>query len=987
MKEYWTSIEELESNDDGPQKEKGHGFADVLESVGKSNRRDFLKFFGFSVASAAVVAGCQRPVSKAIPLLVQPEEIRPGMANYYASTFFDGNEPVSILVKVRDGRPIKVEGNDLSPATKGGTSARVQASLLNLYDESRPKGVSVGGNSTSWNDALEKLGAELKTWSVQGEITLVTPTVVQPEVLKLVARLQQVYPSLVHVTYDAVSYHGLRTAWSKVAGQNMLPQFRFDKAETVVAFNADFLGTWLEPVCFTRQYVKGRKLSDGERTMSQHIQFESTMSLTGSNADVRYPIKPSEEGIKIVALYNALLKKAGRASVSDVMLTDDVLKVADVLWDKRAKSLVVSGSTDENIQMVVVAINHLLGSIGYTVEIDAASHLYQGNDVVFGEWMARLGSGKVKGVLFCGVNPLYNYPEQNELADMLKEIPLLVSITNQDDETSRICNYLLGANHFLESWNHYEPFHGFHLLAQPSINPLFDTKQPEEILMELAGIEGSYYDFIRKTVQDDLYPKMSGFTSFRAFWDQALHDGCLTEPITGNVPGIMIDSWAGKAVSNVEKASGVSPGFELLLYQTVALGDGQWANNPWLQEMPDPVSKVCWDNYLAVSPFDAKLRGWSNGDLVKILGVELPVLVQPGQARNTLAVALGYGRRNAGNVATGVGANGYIFARLENGTRSYRTWVADVQLTGSTYELAATQSHHSMENRPIIRETTLDKYLENPASGNEMHAEIEKHLVSLYEKHVYKGHHWAMVIDLNSCIGCSACLVACSAENNVPVVGRNEVRRAHEMHWIRIDRYYSGDAENPQVIRQPVMCQHCDNAPCENVCPVSATNHSSEGINQMAYNRCIGTRYCNNNCPYKVRRFNWYDYTGADAIPGNTFDVAGMTLDLKRMVLNPDVTVRAKGVIEKCSFCIQRIQEKKLDAKSEGRPLKDGEIQTACQQSCPADAIVFGDLNDPNSRVVHLMKEARRYHLLEELKTLPSVAYLTKVRNTDKTLI
>lgn len=987
MKEYWTSIEELEPNDGEPTKKQGHAFPDVLEAVGKSNRRDFLKFFGFSVASAAVIAGCQKPVSKAIPLLVQPEEIRPGVANYYASTFFDGNEPVGIVVKVRDGRPIKVEGNELSPVTKGGTSARVQASLLNLYDESRPQGPSIDGKTATWDEVLGKLQSELAAMSLQGEITLITPTVVQPEVWKLIAKLQQKYPSLVHVTYDAVSYHGLRAAWSKVLGQTMLPQFRFDKAEAVVAFNADFLGTWLEPVRFTKQYVKGRKLSDGERTMSQHIQFESTMTLTGSNADVRYPIKPSEEGPKIVALYNALLKKAGKPSVSDVPLTDDVLKVADVLWDKRAKSLVVSGSSDENVQMVAAAINDLLLSIGNTIEINTPSHLYQGNDKAFGEWMARLESGRVKGVVFCGVNPLYNHPAQDKLASALGKAPLRVCITNQDDETSRACNHVLGANHFLESWNHYEPSQGFHLLAQPAINPLFDTKQPEEILMALAGEQGSYYDFIKNTVQADVFPKTKGFASFRAFWDQALHDGCVELPPVGNVPTAKVDDWVGAAVAEAEKTDSAASGFELLLYQTVALGDGQWANNPWLQEMPDPVSKVCWDNYLAVSPFDAKLRGWNNGDLVKLLGVELPVLVQPGQARNTLAVALGYGRRNAGNVATGVGVNGFVFADVSTGVRRYRATVADVQLTGSTYELAATQSHHSMENRPIIRETTLEKYLENPASGNEMHAEIEKQLVSLYEKHVYRGHHWAMVIDLNSCIGCSACLVACSAENNVPVVGRNEVRRAHEMHWIRIDRYYSGDAENPQVVRQPVMCQHCDNAPCENVCPVAATNHSSEGINQMAYNRCIGTRYCNNNCPYKVRRFNWYDYNGADAIPGNTLDVAGMTLDLKRMVLNPDVTVRAKGVIEKCSFCVQRIQEKKLDAKNEGRPLLDGEIQTACQQSCPADAIVFGDLNDPNSRVAHLMKEARRYHLLEELKTLPSVAYLTKVRNIDKTLI
>jgi Fe-S-cluster-containing dehydrogenase component/anaerobic selenocysteine-containing dehydrogenase len=986
MKEYWTSIEDLEPQDEEAAKPKGHGFSDVLE-VGKSNRRDFLKFFGFSVASAAVIAGCQKPVNKAIPLLVQPEEVSPGIANYYASTFFDGHEPVGIVVKVRDGRPIKVEGNELSALTLGGTSAKVQASLLNLYDESRPQNAMFKGESVSWDKVLADITTQLQALKGQGEVTLITQTVIQPEVRQIIDQLKSKYPNLAHLQYDAISYSGLRNAYGLAVGSDALPSFELQNAEVLVAFNADFLGTWLEPVRFTKQYVKRRKLSDGEKSMSQHIHFESTMSLTGSNADIRVPIKPSEEATTIVALYNALLQHAGLSSVADVAISPEVQKTADLLWEHKGKGLVLSGSNDVNVQTVVIAINQLIGAFGKTVVTDKKLSINQGDDVAFADWLQRLADGKVKGVLFCQVNPLYNHPLQKTIEEGLKKVSLKVAITGQQDETSLACDYVLGTHHFLESWNHYEPVSGTHLLAQPTINPLFDTLQPEEVLMRLANIDGSYYDFIRKNILQDIYPKVSGFASANTFWDQVLHDGFVTVDAKENFNVDLSTANISQAVSAIANQPKADSGFELYLYRNVAMDDGHWANNPWLQELPDPVSKVCWDNYLAVSPFDAKLRGWNNGDLVKFAGVELAVLVQPGQARNTLALALGYGRRSAGTVATGVGVNGFVMATIVNNYRQYVGSISDVQLTGSTYELAATQSHHSMEQRPIVRETTLDKYLDDPASGNEMHAETEKLLVSLYEKHVYKGHHWAMVIDLNSCIGCNACVVACSAENNVPVVGRNEVRRSHEMHWIRIDRYYSGDAENPQVVRQPVMCQHCDNAPCENVCPVSATSHSSEGLNQMAYNRCIGTRYCNNNCPYKVRRFNWYDYNGADAIQGNTHDFAGMTLDLKRMVLNPDVTVRAKGVIEKCSFCVQRIQEKKLDAKADGHPLRDGAIQTACQQSCPANAIVFGDLNDENSRVAQLMKEARRYHLLEELKTLPSVAYLTKVRNIDKTFI
>jgi molybdopterin-containing oxidoreductase family iron-sulfur binding subunit len=497
-----------------------------------------------------------------------------------------------------------------------------------------------------------------------------------------------------------------------------------------------------------------------------------------------------------------------------------------------------------------------------------------------------------------------------------------------------------------------------------------------ESLLKWTGNDTSYHEFIKDQWKKKIFPS-SGQTDFFNFWNKCLSDGVLEAPANKiNYQSSIADSLIKQSISDFPE----SDGLEIALYEKVGIGDGRHANNPWLQEMSDPVTRATWDNYLCISPKMANEKGWSNFDVVTINNqIVLPVLVQPGQAYGTVSVALGYGRTAAGKVAEGVGANVYNLLKSDNGNVEYHNTIDKIEKTGSGYYLALTQQHHSMEGRALVREASLKEFLKDPAAGNEFHKEVEKHNDTLYNKFDFPGHHWGMAIDLSKCVGCSACLIACTAENNVPVVGKNEVLRAHEMHWIRIDRYYSGEEDNPAVVRQPVMCQHCDNAPCENVCPVAATNHSDEGINQMAYNRCIGTRYCNNNCPYKVRRFNWFDYTQADAFKGNLVDPARMTLDLRRMVLNPDVTVRAKGVIEKCSFCIQRIQASKLTAKLEDRKLQDGEIRTACQQACPAEAIVFGDTNDPDSNVSKMFKDPRNYHLLEELHVLPSVGYLTKI--------
>ena len=578
----------------------------------------------------------------------------------------------------------------------------------------------------------------------------------------------------------------------------------------------------------------------------------------------------------------------------------------------------------------------------------------------------------IGGILCWGVNPVYNHPRGSELKDLIGSTELTVSFSDRKDETTAVCHWVCPEPHYLEAWNDAEPKTGHYSLAQPTISKLFDSRQVQESLMKWAGVESpNYYEYLKNNWSENLFKLQSEITEGRIFWNEYLQKGVF-EP--GNESAAPVYSDQGLADA-LRLENSESPAWEVVFFQTTALKDGSAANNPWLQELPDPVAKISWDNFAAVPVKWAEENGLQNESVVTVNGVELPVFIQPGQASGTISVALGYGREVAGKVGDGVGKNMYPFTSIENGSQKFWISGAEVNTTDKKYELALSQTHHSMEGRPVVRETNFNEWQLDPKAGNEFHYEHAEEDVTLYPKPEFKGHHWGMAVDLSSCIGCSNCAIACQAENNIQVIGKEQVRNRRIMHWIRIDRYFSNDAENPDVYHQPVMCQHCDNAPCENVCPVSATPHSDEGLNQMAYNRCVGTKYCINNCPYKVRRFNWFKYVGNDE-----FDYASNS-DLGRMVLNPDVTVRSRGVVEKCTFCVQRIQEKKTEARVAGRLIEDGEIQPACVQSCPSGALVFGDLNNPESRISKFFENERNYHLLEELHTLPSVGYLTKVRN------
>jgi Fe-S-cluster-containing dehydrogenase component len=725
--------------------------------------------------------------------------------------------------------------------------------------------------------------------------------------------------------------------------------------------------------------------------MARHVHFESGFSLTGSNADQRVAVHPSELGLVALALAGRLARRAGAPApaVSSEAPCDPALldALAAELWRHRGESLVVCGVNDLALQVVVNRINSLLGNVGRTIDLDRPSLQRQGDDLGVAALVAAMERGEIGALLLWGVNPAYDYPEAGRFVRALARVPLKVSFADRLDETAMHADVVCPDHHFLEAWGDAEPVQSCFALAQPAIAPLFDTRQAQESLLRWMGEAPDYHAWLREHWRREIFPRQDRWASFDEFWDHALQDGAFALPEEAGEKSAPVDAGdfaAAAAALAADHARALAVrrqgGYEVRLYEKVALRDGRHANNPWLQELPDPITRATWGNYVSVSPHLAAGLGLEEGDVVRLgepgagrPAIELPVQVQPGLPRQAIAVALGYGRSRAGKAGDGVGANAFPLVALHDGFARGAAYGPRIAKTGRREALALTQHHASMEGRPIVRETTLAELAKNPAAGH-----AEERPASLWAEHPREGHFWGMAIDLNACLGCGACVVACQAENNVAVVGKDEVRRGREMHWIRIDRYYSGAAEAPETLYEPMMCQHCANAPCETVCPVLATVHSSDGLNQQVYNRCVGTRYCANNCPYKVRRFNWFEYAG-----NPRFDYH-MNSALGRMVLNPDIVVRSRGVMEKCSLCTQRIQAGKLRAKAAGVPLADGDVQTACQQACPSEAIVFGDLNDPRSEVSRRRAAPRFYRVLEELNTRPGVGYLARVRNVPE---
>jgi molybdopterin-containing oxidoreductase family iron-sulfur binding subunit len=987
MKKYWKDIESKKRIGKISSVEKTtdeNGLFELLSDNGNdlhSSRRDFLKLCGFSFAVTAL-SSCQSKISKAVPYVIAPNEITPGEALYYASSYINGNDYCSIIVKTRDGRPIKIEGNAESGITKGGTSARVQASVLDLYDGNRFHGPMKAGISATWESIDSEIADKLqKIAEEKGTIVLLTPTIFSPSTEAVISGFLKKFNGSEWVQYDAISYSALLEANKISFGKQVIPDYRFDKADLVVSFGADFLGTWLSPIEYTKQFSSRR---DPEREMNRLVQIESNLSLTGSNADKRVQIKPTQEYPILLNIYNEIIKSVEKRNIDVPVSPVDITEISRSLLSLPGKSLVISGSNNKQIHLLVNEINRLLGNIGQTVLLNSYLRTHEALDSNMETLIGRMEKGSVKALLMYNVNPVYSCYKRDLFSEALKKVDLTISLSGSPDETSSNVQYICPDNHYLESWNDAEAKKEHFSLMQPAIGQLFDTRQMADTLLKWSGSSLTFHDFIKSYWVENLMSRQVDFSDPVTFFDNVLQKGVFepspaTAGIAGKQPKYETQPFSPDSVitaSNLAKGS-----IEIVMYETISIGEGRQSNNPWLQELPDPVTKICWDNYASVSPAQAREQNLNDSDVIKLGAVELPVHIQPGQAYGTIGIALGYGRTKSGKVGDKVGKDVWPFLSMENGNIVCHTRLDQIIKTGKTYPFAQTQTHHSMEGRAFVREAGLDEFRKNPASGNELHAYNLEHNKSLYKERQYPHHHWGMAIDLSKCTGCGNCVIACQAENNVPVVGKEEVNRVHEMHWLRIDRYYTGEEESPEVVFQPVLCQHCQNAPCENVCPVAATNHSSEGLNQMIYNRCFGTRYCNNNCPYKVRRFNWFNYSSAGTLSGNLRDKEGMTGDLRRMVLNPDVTVRAQGVIEKCSFCVQRIQAAKLKAKYENRALHENEIQTACSQSCPANAIVFGDLNDRESELSRLIGSGRRYNLLEELFTMPSVNYLTKIKN------
>ncbi|MFO0356256.1 MAG: TAT-variant-translocated molybdopterin oxidoreductase [Sphingobacteriaceae bacterium] len=1087
-KKYWRGLPELHNSPEFQEQAKNE-FAEPLpideflnsdeaESKGTS-RRDFLKVMGFSTAAVALAA-CETPVNKSIPYVVKPEEVTPGVANFYASTFYDGHDYASILVKTREGRPIKIEGNDLSKVSHGGTTARVQASVLGLYDGARLRGPLVKGKDATWSSADETVA---KALTAGGAVRILTSTIISPSTKAVIAEFTAKYPSAQHVTYDAISYNALTLANKNVFGKSVVSSYDFSKAQTIVGIACDFLGNWLNPIEFAKQYASTRKVTKDKPEMSKHYHFESTLSLTGANADNRFMVKPSELGKVTLALFNEVAsatgnsKATGEEKISNAEAVKAIKKAAEELVKHKGQSLVVSGVNDEGVQTLVNGINKMLDNYGKTVDVEMHYNLKQGDDKAFAELVADMASGKVGVLMTYNCNPVYTSPASMKFADAYKKVATKVSFSNVLDETSQMADVVCPDHHYLESWNDANPKRGHYSLQQPTINPIFaaprheGTRQFQDSLLKWSGVKADYLSYIQGYWNNRVFPAQGKFLDFPSFWANALHDGVVKVAVHKVVPTIepmAKDSTgkpvlAGVATAIVEAAADslhieapkkeepkvVAPvaevlptpdynkaasmatsvkggAIELFVYEKIGLGNGNQSNNPWLMELPDPISKVTWDNYITMSPIDVKAMGLNEmlrqdiiGSIVELsvggTKVTVPVYPQPGQAPGTIGLALGYGRTaEAMKVANGVGVNAFQFLTVTNDTVQPIVGNVSVNKTTDTHKFAATQIQHTIMGREeyLLRETSLNEYKSkdkeyyNPAAMLPVHGGGKKHVdeIDLWNQHERLNHKWGLTIDMTSCIGCSACVVACTSENNVAVVGKEEVSKTRDMFWLRIDRYYTSDvtkqsadahglgetkkmyidmenpSANPKVTFQPMMCQHCNHAPCETVCPVLATSHSTEGLNMMTYNRCIGTRYCANNCPFKVRRFNWFNYN-ANA---DFADVNPAQSELGRMVLNPDVVVRSRGVMEKCSMCQQRLQAGKLAAKKAGTPLQDGSIKTACQQACPTNAIMFGDVNDENAEINKWREDDKHYFLLEEVGVKPTVSYLLKVRNVEE---
>ncbi len=1005
-KNIWKSIKEYQEDPEvlkAKLDEFKEGVTDDFnpDEMNKFSRRKFLAVLAASTAYAATACTNYRDKGEIVPYIDRPEEILPGKPTYYASTFYDDGISYGILIKTREGRPIKIDGNPDDEINQGKIPSKVHASILNLYDPERLSEPKINGRKVSWNKINDEVIQRLdKALSDGKEIAFISNPITSPATLEVIDEFKNKFSSVKVYTTQLFNQKNRVDAWEKSFGQKVIPSIKWNEANLIVSLESDFLGREGNTAENRILYTQGRDVIN-KKSLNKLYTVEAGMSLTGMNSDVRLRLKPQQQFDLVLALINELANKNAiqvskldsnvKTLVNSKSLKTfasenslDIEKLSQLVNDlviNKGKSIVYAGNTlPTETHMIVNLLNELLESSSlYNFEQAYLVNNSLSTSEEIKDLVSKMNNGNVAVVIHFDSNPVYELAPSYRYEEALKNVETTIALSETPNETTSVSNYILPLNNIFESWGYHQTRNGFVSLQQPVISPLFNTRERESVLMDWINNDGMVSNYqlkVKNSFKKNIYDKGNFAADFETFWFTSLHDGIVK--IKPKEYGI---SKVKQEV--ITKSDITNSGLTLILQNNYSIGTGKYANNGWLQELPHPVTKVTWDNYAAVAPATAKKFELENDDLIKVNlngnEVELPAFIQPGMAEETILIELGYGRENSGDVADGVGFN----ANLLLSTESNSQYIFDnvtITKTGKIYKLASTQEHHSLDDdfvkdfhliRKIIQEGTLEEYKNNPHFLHEHKHEI----FSITEAHEYKNEKWAMSIDLNKCLGCSECISSCNVENNVPVVGKDQVAMGREMQWMRIDRYYSGTPEEPIVSTQPMLCQHCDNAPCENVCPVNATNHSPDGLNQMAYNRCVGTRYCANNCPYKVRRFNFYNFR-------DHFEDAHYDNELSYLVNNPEVTVRSRGVIEKCSFCIQNIMEVRETAIKEGREIRPDEVTTACQTACPTNAIVFGDSNNENSTVSQHREHELSYHVLEELNVRPNVTYLAKIRNT-----
>jgi MoCo/4Fe-4S cofactor protein with predicted Tat translocation signal len=973
---YWRSLAQIEDLPEyraALEREFPEGASELPEGI---TRRDMMMLLGASL-SLAGLAGCRRPVEEIVPYVAAPEDVVPGIPRNYATTFPFRRSAYGLIVESHEGRPTKIEGNPAHPSTLGGSSVRVQASVLSLFDPDRSQSITLKGARKSWNDFVTAWGQLSKEHAADGgaRLAVLSESFSSPTQARLVSELRTRFPRLQWATYDAVSDENRLAGLRQAAGRDVDLMLRLDRAAVILCLDADPLLTDPEAIRHSRGFADGRRAGASGGAMNRLYAVEGVYSLTGTMADHRLRLESRQIGAFLAALA-ARLGAPGASSQAGAAVTGVdprwIDAVAKDLLANRGKGLIIAGERQPaGVHAAVCALNAHLGNTGKTVSYYETKDAALPSVSSLTSLVSAMKGGAVQTLVILGGNPVFDAPADLDFASAMAKVPHTIVLGHTVDETSSGAEWHIPHAHYLESWGDARAAGGTLSVVQPLILPLFGGRTPVEVLGLMVGDKDRPgYDIVRDTWKTILGAE------FDSKWNRVLHDGLLAgSELTEVVPDVK-----GVAFAELAPATGSASGLEIVFVPSPSLHDGRFANNGWLQELPDPLTKLTWDNPALVSPKTAETLGLANEELVRLdyagRSLELPVWILPGMADGVLALTLGYGRRRAGRIGSEVG-----FDTFKVRVSKAPGFDSGLKLTkvGRTYPLSATQDHGSMEGRPIVRESTVAE-LRSPEKEEARPGalgvfEDKPQRFSLFPERTYdQGHQWGMTIDLNTCIGCNACMVACQSENNVPVVGKIQVAKGREMHWIRVDRYFSGEpSDNPEVVFQPVPCMQCEDAPCEQVCPVAATVHDAEGLNVMVYNRCIGTRYCSNNCPYKVRHFNFFNFTKD-------------TPDVLKLAMNPDVTVRARGVMEKCSYCVQRINRAKIDTKLAGREIRDGDVKTACQQACPAAAIEFGDIRDKSSRVAKAKADPRNYALLEELNTRPRTTYLAKVRNPNPDL-